>query len=113
MKIWVSIGLFSDDANSLNMLFLSNTRAHLILVVTSVLSCFAFVYTEIFHHFAMVLLIILQFKTQEPKLKLLQALPLVLMNGISFWVLMFSQYLPKRKVSGFAKTDCLFCYSYF
>ncbi|MFH6971999.1 DUF4153 domain-containing protein [Flavobacterium petrolei] len=84
------------------------SRAHLILVVTSVLSCFAFAwYGDFPSFFAMVLSIIfLQFKTQEPKLKLLQALPLVLMNGIASLgrILMFSQYLPKRKVNnGFAK----------
>ena len=84
------------------------SRLHLILVVASVLSCFAFAwYGDFSSFFAMALSIIfLQFKTQEPKLKLLQALPLVLMNGIASLgrILMFSQYLPKRKVkSGFAK----------
>lgn len=84
------------------------SRLHLILVVTSVLSCFAFAwYGDFPSFFAMALSIIfLQFKTQEPKLKLLQALPLVLINGIASLgrILMFSQYLPKRKVnSGFAK----------
>ena len=84
------------------------SRAHLILVVTSVLSCFAFAwYGDFPSFFAMVLSIIfLQFKTQEPKLKLLQALPLVVINGIASLgrIFMFSQYLPKRKVNnGFAK----------
>ncbi|MFV8336215.1 DUF4173 domain-containing protein [Flavobacterium sp. RSP29] len=84
------------------------SRLHLILVVTSVLSCFAFAWYGDFPSFlAMALSIIfLQFKTQEPKLKLLQALPLVLINGIASLgrILMFSQYLPKRKVNnGFAK----------
>ncbi|CAM4111162.1 DUF4153 domain-containing protein [Flavobacterium sinopsychrotolerans] len=84
------------------------SRLHLILVVTSVLSCFAFAwYGDFPSFFAMLLSIIfLQFKTQEPKLKLLQALPLVLINGIASLgrILMFSQYLPKRKVNnGFAK----------
>jgi hypothetical protein len=84
------------------------SRLHLILVVTSVLSCFAFAwYGDFPSFFAMALSIIfLQFKTQEPKLKLLQALPLVLINGIASLgrILMFSQYLPKRKVNnGFAK----------
>lgn len=84
------------------------SRSHLILVVASVLSCFAFAwYGDFSSFFAMALSIIfLQFKTQEPKLKLLQALPLVFVNGIASLgrILMFSQYLPKRKVnSGFAK----------
>jgi hypothetical protein len=84
------------------------SRLHLVLVVTSVLSCFAFAWYGDFPSFlAMALSIIfLQFKTQEPKLKLLQALPLVFINGIASLgrILMFSQYLPKRKVNnGFAK----------
>nr|WP_314836313.1 DUF4173 domain-containing protein [uncultured Flavobacterium sp.] len=84
------------------------SRLHLILVVTSVLSCFAFAwYGDFPSFFAMVLSIIfLQFKTQEPKLKLLQAFPLIIINGIASLVriFMFSQYLPKRKVNNsFAK----------
>ena len=84
------------------------SRLHLILVVASVLSCFAFAwYGDSSSFLAMALsLIFLQFKTQEPKLKLLQALPLVLINGIASLgrILMFSQYLPKRKVNnGFVK----------
>ena len=79
------------------------SRLHLILVVTSVLSCFAFAWYGDFPSFlAMALSIIfLQFKTQEPKLKLLQALPLVFINGIASLgrILMFSQYLPKRKIN--------------
>jgi hypothetical protein len=84
------------------------SKLHLVLVVTSVLSCFAFAWYADFPSFlAMALSIIfLQFKTQEPKLKLLQAFPLVFINGIASLgrILMFSQYLPKRKVNnGFAK----------
>lgn len=84
------------------------TRLHLILVVASVLSCFAFAwYGDFSSFFAMALSIIfLQFKTHEPKLKMLQALPLALINGIASLgrILMFSQYLPKRKVNNdFAK----------
>lgn len=84
------------------------SRLHLILVVTSVLSCFAFAwYGDFPSFFALALSIIfLQFKTQEPKLKLLQAFPLIIINGIASLVriFMFSQYLPKRKVNNsFAK----------
>ena len=84
------------------------TRLHLFLVVASVLSCFAFAwYGDFSSFFAMALSIIfLQFKTHEPKLKILQAFPLVLINGIASFgrILMFSQYLPKRKVNNdFAK----------
>ncbi len=85
-----------------------SSRLHLVLVITSVLSCFAFAWYGDFASFlALVLSIIfLQFKTQEPNLKVVQAIPLVFLNGIASLgrVLMFSQYLPKRKVSsGFAK----------
>ena len=84
------------------------SRLHLILVFTSVLSCFAFAwYGDFPSFFALALSIIfLQFKTQEPKLKLLQAFPLIIINGIASLVriFMFSQYLPKRKVNNsFAK----------
>lgn len=84
------------------------SRLHLVLVTSSVLSCFAFAwYGDFSSFFAMALsLIFLQFKTQEPKLKLLQALPLVFINGIASLgrILMFSQYVPKQKVNnGFAK----------
>lgn len=84
------------------------TRLHLVLVITSVLSCFAFAWYGDFASFLALALsvIFLQFKTQEPKLKLLQVFPLVFVNGIATLgrVLMFSQYLPKRKVNnGFAK----------
>ncbi|MGO4905739.1 DUF4153 domain-containing protein [Flavobacterium sp. W20_MBD1_R3] len=83
-------------------------RLHLILVVTSILSCFSFAWYGDFSSFlAMALSIVfLQFKTQEPKLKLLQAIPLVFINGVASLgrILMFSQYIPKRKVNnGFAK----------
>ena len=83
-------------------------RTHLVLVVTSVLSCLAFAWYGDFASFlALVLSVVfLQFKTQEPKLKLLQVFPLIVVNGIASLgrVLMFSQYLPKRKVNnGFAK----------
>jgi hypothetical protein len=79
------------------------SRIHLLLVVASVLSCFAFAWYGDFPSFcAMSLSIIfLQFKTQEPKLKLLQAFPLVLFNGITSLgrIFMFSQYLPKRRIN--------------
>lgn len=80
-----------------------SSRLHLVLVITSVLSCFAFAWYGDFQSFlAMVLSIIfLQFKTQEPNLKVLQVFPLVLVNGIASLgrILMFSQYIPKRKVN--------------
>ncbi|WP_158727663.1 MULTISPECIES: DUF4153 domain-containing protein [unclassified Flavobacterium] len=84
------------------------SRMHLLLVVASVLSCFAFAWYGDFPSFcAMSLSIIfLQFKTHEPKLKLLQAFPLVLFNGITSLglIFMFSQYLPKRRINnGFIK----------
>ena len=85
-----------------------SSRLHLVLVITSVLSCFAFAwYGDFSSFFAMAFSIVfLQFKTQEPNLKVLQVFPLLLVNGIASLgrILMFSQYIPKRKVnSGFAK----------
>ena len=84
------------------------TRLHLVLVITSILSCFAFAWYADFPSFlAMALSVVfLQFKTQEPNLKLLQVFPLVIVNGMASLgrIFMFSQYIPKRKVnSSFAK----------
>lgn len=85
-----------------------SSRLHLVLVILSVLSCFSFAWYGDFPSFlAMVFSIVfLQFKTQEPKLKLLQVFPLMILNGITTFgrVLMFSQYIPIRKVnSSFGK----------
>jgi hypothetical protein len=84
------------------------SRSHLVLVIASVLSCFAFAwYGDFVSFLALVLSIIfLQFKTQEAKLKILQVFPLVFINGITSLgrILMFSQWLPKRELKNdFAK----------
>ncbi len=84
------------------------SRLHLVLVVTSVLSCFAFAWYGDFVSFLALSMsiIFLQFKTHEPKLKMLQIFPIVFINGIASLgrILMFSQWLPKREIkNGFAK----------
>lgn len=84
------------------------SRTHLVLVTTSILSCFAFAWYGDFASFLALSLsiIFLQFKTQEPNLKMLQVIPLVFLNGITTVgrVFMFSQYIPKHQVNnGFAK----------
>lgn len=84
------------------------SRTHLLLVITSVLSCIAFAWYGDFASFlALVLSIIfLQFKTQEAKLKIIQVFPLVFLNGITSLgrILIFSQWLPKRELkNNFAK----------
>jgi len=84
------------------------SREHLILLVASVLSCLAFAWYGDFASFLALILsvVFLQFKIQEPKLKTLQVFPLIVVNGIASLgrILMFSQYLPKRKVNnGFTK----------
>lgn len=83
-------------------------RTHLILVITSVLSCLAFGwYGDAPSFFAMALSILfLQFKTQDNKLKIIQIFPLVLLNGIAslgrIWI--FKQWLPEKKIhNNFAK----------
>lgn len=83
-------------------------RLHLLLVITSVLSCFAFAWYGDFVSFLALFLsvVFLQFKIQENNLKLIQALPLIFLNGITTLgrVFIFSQYLPKQKVNNnFAK----------
>ncbi|WP_125722678.1 DUF4153 domain-containing protein [Flavobacterium ustbae] len=83
-------------------------RSHLVLVVTSILSCFAFAwYGDAASFFALALSILfLQFKTQDGELKIIQVFPLIFLNGITslgrIWI--FKQWLPERKIhNDFAK----------
>ena len=73
------------------------SRSHLVLVGTSVLSCFAFAWYGDFVSFLALALsvIFLQFKTQESKLKMILVFPLIFLNGITSLgrILMFSQWL--------------------
>lgn len=83
-------------------------RSHLVLVITSVLSCIAFAWYGDFVSFLALSMsvIFLQFKTHDNKLKIIQVFPLVFLNGIASLgrVLIFSQWLPQRKISNnFAK----------
>ncbi|CAM3666764.1 DUF4153 domain-containing protein [Flavobacterium chungbukense] len=83
-------------------------RSHLILVMTSILSCFAFAwYGDAASFFALALsILILQFKTQDGELKTIQVFPLVFLNGITSLgrIFIFSQWLPERKIhNDFAK----------
>lgn len=83
-------------------------RSHLILVVTSVLSCLAFAwYGDFASFFALAMSILfLQFKTQDAKLKIILVFPLVFLNAFTTLgrVFMFSQWLPERKIhNNFAK----------
>jgi len=83
-------------------------KSYWLLAVTSVLSCFAFSwYGDFVSFLALAMSIIfLQFKTQDAKLKIIQVFPLVFINGITSLgrILMFSQWLPKRKINNnFAK----------
>jgi len=84
------------------------SRTHLVLVVTSVLSCISFAWYGDFVSFLALALSVcfLQFKTQEKELKILQVFPIAFINGITSLgrMLMFRQWLPKREVkSNFAK----------
>ncbi|WP_343695514.1 DUF4173 domain-containing protein [Flavobacterium sp.] len=83
-------------------------RSHLVLVMTSILSCFAFAwYGDAASFFALALSILfLQFKTQDGKLKIIQVFPLIFLNGITSLgrIFMFSQWLPEGKIhNDFAK----------
>jgi hypothetical protein len=110
-ELGVNLGLFGLGLTALICYFFQDRfthRSHLVLVITTILSCYAFAWYGDFASFwALALsLIFLQFKTQEPKLKILQVFPLILVNGIASLgrIFTFSQYLPKRKVNnGFAK----------
>ncbi len=83
-------------------------RSHLILVMTSILSCFAFAwYGDAASFFSLALSILfLQFKTQDGELKIVQVFPLIFLNGITSLgrIFIFSQWLPERKIhNDFAK----------
>lgn len=83
-------------------------RSHLVLVMTSILSCFAFAwYGDAASFFALALSILfLQFKTQDGELKSIQVFPLIFLNGITSLgrVFLFHQWLPERKIhNDFAK----------
>ncbi|MCD0471155.1 DUF4173 domain-containing protein [Flavobacterium sp. JAS] len=83
-------------------------RSHLILVVTSVLSCLAFAWYGDFASFLALAMsvLFLQFKTQDSQLKIIQIFPLVFLNAFTTLgrVFMFSQWLPERKIhNNFAK----------
>jgi len=83
-------------------------RSHLVLVLTSILSCFAFAwYGDFVSFLAMFMSIVfLQFKTHDVQLKIMQVFPLVFVNGITSIgrVFMFSQWLPEKKIhNNFAK----------
>ncbi|PIF31300.1 uncharacterized protein DUF4173 [Flavobacterium sp. 9] len=83
-------------------------RSHLVLVITSVLSCLAFAwYGDAASFFAMAISVLfLQFKTQDSQLKIIQIFPLVFLNAFATLgrVFMFGQWLPERKIhNNFAK----------
>ncbi|KRD07405.1 hypothetical protein ASE21_18100 [Flavobacterium sp. Root901] len=83
-------------------------RSHLVLVMTSILSCFAFAwYGDGASFFALVFSILfLQFKTQDGELKMVQIFPLIFLNGITSLgrIFIFSQWLPQQKIhNDFAK----------
>jgi len=83
-------------------------RSHLILVVTSVLSCMAFAWYGDFPSFLALSMsvLFLHFRIQDPELKILQIFPLVFLNAFATLgrVFMFSQWLPERQIhNNFAK----------
>lgn len=83
-------------------------RSHLVLVMTSILSSFAFAWYGDFASFLAFALSILflQFKTQDGELKILQIFPLIFLNGVTSLgrIFIFNQWLPERKIhNDFAK----------
>ncbi|MEL1254978.1 DUF4173 domain-containing protein [Flavobacterium sp. DGU38] len=83
-------------------------RTHLMLVVTSILSCLAFAWYGDFASFVALALSItfLQFKTHERELKVIQVIPLIFINGFASIgrIFMFKQWLPEKKIhNNFAK----------
>lgn len=83
-------------------------RSHLVLVVTSILSAFAFAwYGDGASFFALAFSVLfLQFKTQDGELKIIQVFPLIFLNAFASLgrIFMFKQWLPERKIhNDFAK----------
>lgn len=107
----VNIGIFGVILTLLTSYFFQEKfvdRSHLILVITSILSCFAFAwYGDAASFFALAFSILfLQFKTQDGELKIVQIFPLIFLNGFTSIgrIFIFSQWLPERKIhNDFAK----------
>jgi hypothetical protein len=110
-KVGVNLAIFGLVLTGMICYFFQErftSRLHLGLVITSILSCFAFAWYGDFVSFLALSMSILflQFKTHEVKLKLLQIFPIVFINGFASLgrILMFSQWLPKKEIKNdFAK----------
>ncbi len=110
-SIGVNLAIFGLVLTGIICYFFYNrftSRAHLILVVTSILSSIAFAWFGDFVSFLALVLSItfLQLKTQETNLKAVQIFPLAFINAIASLgrMLMFSQWFPKSKITNnFAK----------
>lgn len=74
-----------------------------ILVVTSILSCLAFAWYGDFVSFLAVALsvLFLQFRIQSPQLRIIQALPIIVINSLatSLRFFQFSKWLPDAKIN--------------
>lgn len=104
-SVGVNLAIFGLILTGFICYFFQNrftSQTHLVLVVTSILSCLAFAwYGDFVSFLALVLSVIfLQFKTQETNLKTIQVIPLLIINSITSLgrMLMFSQWLPKREI---------------
>jgi len=110
-SVGVNLAIFGLVLTGLICFFFQDrftSRTHLVLVLTSILSCIAFAWYGDFVSFLALAMSIffLQFKTQENNLKIVQVFPLAFINGIASLgrMLMFSQWLPKREIKNdFAK----------
>lgn len=110
-SVGVNLGIFGLLLTGLICFFYKSRftdHSYWALMIASILSCSAFAWYGDFVSFLALALsvIFLQFRTQETKLKIIQVLPLVFINGIAslgrIW--MFSQWLPKREIKNdFAK----------
>ena len=80
-------------------------NSYYVLALTSFLSCIAFAWYGDFVSFVAVFLsiILLQFKINEPRLKLILSMPIVFVNSIASIVriFQFSNWLPARKTENF------------
>ncbi len=104
-SIGVNLAIFGLVLTGLIGYFFRNRfldNSYLALIATSVLSCLAFGwYGDFISFVAMVFsLVFLQFKTQDPDLKIIQSIPIAFINQFATMirVFQFSQWLPQRKI---------------
>jgi len=104
-SVGINLAIFGLFLTALIVYFFKDkfvNKSHWWLVFTSVLSCLSFAWYGDFASFLALFLsiAILQFQTQLAELKLIQVLPLIIINGLTSLgrPFLFGQWLPKREL---------------